>query len=90
MIKSQFRQKKANKSKNTEQGLDNNEDTSMDWTTVRPKGKRTRSNSNDSEKINVELQVSPNKKQKSTETKLNWLPEMIILEIGNSLIRTGF
>ena len=59
----------ANKSKNTEQGLDNNEDTSMDWTTVRPKGKRTRSNSNDSEKINVELQVSPNKKQKSTYNK---------------------
>ena len=59
----------ANKSKNTEQGLNNNEDTSMDWTTVRPKGKRTRSNSNDSEKINVELQVSPNKKQKSTDNK---------------------
>ena len=59
----------ANESKNTEQGLDNNEDTSMDWTTVRPKGKRTRSNSNDSEKINVELQVSPNKKQKSTDNK---------------------
>ena len=59
----------ANKSKNTEQGLDNNEDTSMDWTTVRPKGKRTRSNSNDSEKINIELQVSPNKKQKSSYNK---------------------
>ena len=59
----------ANKSKNIEQGLDNNEDTSMDWTTVRPKGKRTRSNSNDSEKISVELPVSPNKKQKSTDNK---------------------
>ena len=26
----------ANKNKNIEQGLDNNDDTSMDWTTVRP------------------------------------------------------
>ena len=54
-----------------EQGLDNNDETNMDWTTDRPKGKRARSNSNDSEKIRVELPVSPNKKQKSTDNKTN-------------------
>ena len=48
----------------------------------------TRSNSNDSEKINVELPVYPNKKQKSTDNKTN-------LATGNdnsrnSLIRTQF
>ena len=44
----------------------------MEWTTVRPKSKRPRSNSagsNDSEKINVGVTVSPNKKQKSTDNK---------------------
>ena len=73
-----------------EQGLDNNDETNMDWTTDRPKGKRARSNSNDSEKIRVELPVSPNKKQKSTDNKTNIATEMITLEVGNSLIRTQF
>ena len=73
-----------------EQGLDNNDETNMDWTTDRPKGKRARSNSNDSEKICVELPVSPNKKQNLLITKLIWLPEMITLEVGNILIRTQF
>ena len=61
----------ANDNKNIEQESDNNEETNMDWTTVRPKGKRARSNSNDSEKIRVELPVSPNKKQKSADNKTN-------------------
>ena len=38
----------------------------MEFTTLRPKNKRVRSNSNDSEKIHLEITVSPNKKQKST------------------------
>ena len=59
----------ANENKNTEQRLDNNDESNMDWTTVRPKGKRARTNSNDSEKIRVELPVSPNKKQKSSDNK---------------------
>ena len=61
----------ANDNKNIEQESDNNDETNMDWTTVRPKGKRARSNSNDSEKIRVELPVSPNKKQKSADSKTN-------------------
>ena len=44
----------ANENKNIKQGLDNNAETSMELTTVRPRGKRTRSNSSDSEKISVE------------------------------------
>ena len=53
---------------NTEQGItiDNNTETNMEWTTFRPKNKRVRSNSNDSEKINLDITVSPSKKQKST------------------------
>ena len=43
--------------------IDNNSD--MEWTTVKPKNKRVRSNSNDSEKI-IDVTVSPSKKQKST------------------------
>ena len=58
----------AKENQNTEQRLDNNDETNMEWQTVKPKGKRTRSNSNDSEKISVES-VSPNKKQKSTDNK---------------------
>ena len=38
----------------------------MDWTTVRHKNKRTRSGSNDAEKINLEVTVSPNKKSKKS------------------------
>ena len=37
----------------------------MEWTTVKPKHKRNRSGSNDSEKIRLENFVSPNKKHKS-------------------------
>ena len=61
----------AKENKNIKQGLDNNAETSIERTTVRPRGKRTRSNSNDSEKISVELTVSHNKKQKSSYNKSN-------------------
>ena len=56
-----------NDSGNNEQELtiDNNSETDMEWTTVKPKNKRVRSNSNDSEKI-IDTTVSPSKKQKST------------------------
>ena len=37
----------------------------MEWTTVKPKHKRNRSGSNNSEKIRLETSVSPNKKHKS-------------------------
>ena len=37
----------------------------MEWTTVKPKNKRVRSNSNDSEKI-IDVTISPSKKQKCT------------------------
>ena len=37
----------ANVKQNTEQGI-NNDETNMEWTTVRPKNKRTRTNSDDS------------------------------------------
>ena len=45
--------------------IDDNSETDMEWTTVKPKNKRVRSNSNDSEKI-MDTIVSPSKKQKST------------------------
>ena len=44
--------------------IDNNSEIDMEWTTVKPKNKRVRSNSNDSEKI-IDITVSPSKKQKS-------------------------
>ena len=37
----------------------------MEWTTVKPKHKRNRSGSNDSEKIRLESSVFPNRKHKS-------------------------
>ena len=37
----------------------------MEWTTVKPKHKRNRSGSSDSEKNRLETSVSPNKKHKS-------------------------
>ena len=80
----------ANENKNIKLGLDNNAETSMEWTTVRPRGKRTRSNSNDSKKISVELTVSHNKNRNPLITNLIWLPEMVVLEVGNSLIMTQF
>ena len=43
--------------------IDDNSETDMEWMTVKPKNKRVRSNSNESEKI-VDITVSPNKKQK--------------------------
>ena len=57
----------TNENENIEKGIpiDNTTETNMEWTTVKPKNKRVRSNSNDSEKINLEITVSPNKKQKS-------------------------
>ena len=39
----------------------------MEWTTIKPKHKRNRSGSNDSEKIRLETSVSPNKKHKSSD-----------------------
>ena len=45
--------------------IDDNSETGMEWTTVKPKNKRVRSNSNDSEKI-MDTTVSPSKKHKST------------------------
>ena len=38
--------------------IDDNSETDMEWTTVKPKNKRVRSNSNESEKI-VDITVSP-------------------------------
>ena len=58
----------ANVKQNTEQGI-NNDETNMEWTTVRPKNKRTRTNSDDSKKINTEITLSPNKKQKSADNR---------------------
>ena len=57
----------TNESESIEKGIpiDNTTETNMEWTTVKPKNKRVRLNSNDSEKINLEITVSPNKKQKS-------------------------
>ena len=63
----------ANGKQNTEQKLmlDNNVnvETKMEWTIVRPKNKRTRSNANESEKISLETAKSPSKKQKSARPK---------------------
>ena len=39
-------------------------ETDMEWTTVKPKQKRTRSGSNDSDRTRLETSVSPNKKHK--------------------------
>ena len=47
--------------------LDNNVnvETEMEWTAFIPRNRRTRSNSNESEKISLETAKSPSKKQKS-------------------------
>ena len=50
----------ANGNQNSEHESD------MDWTTVRHKNKRTRSGSNDAEKINLDVTVCPNKKSKKS------------------------
>ena len=49
----------ANGNQNSEHESD------MDWTTVRHKNKRTRSGSNDAEKINLDVTVPPNKNPKN-------------------------
>ena len=59
-----------NLSKNTEQDTSNDnenkaKETDMEWTTVKPKHKRTRSGSNESVRARLETSVSPNKKHKS-------------------------
>ena len=70
----------ANGNENIEKGIsiDNTTETNMEWTTVRPRNKRVRSNSNDSEKINLEITVSPNNKKNllGPTTKMSELPEM--------------
>ena len=53
--------------KNKENVSENNLETDMEWTTVRAKNKRTRSGSNDTEKISLEMTNSPSKKHKSVE-----------------------
>ena len=54
---------KDNKANNTG-SVGNSNETDMEWTTVKPKHKRNRSGSNDSEKNRLESSVSPNKKHK--------------------------
>ena len=49
-----------------ENDTENNPESDMDWTTVRHKNKRTRSGSNDAEKIDLDVTVSPNKKSKKS------------------------
>ena len=55
-----------NQANNTGNEANSNE-TDMEWTTIKPKHKRSRSGSNDSEKIRLETSVSPNKKHKSND-----------------------
>ena len=55
----------VDRDQNKEETLGNNEESDMDWTTVRAKNKRNRSGSNDTEQINIAVNVSPNKKRKS-------------------------
>ena len=55
-----------NQAKNTGSEANSNE-TDMEWTTIKPKHKRNRSGSNDSEKIRLETSVSANKKHKSND-----------------------
>ena len=55
-----------NQANNTGSEANSNE-TDMEWTTIKPKNKRSRSGSNDSEKIRLETSVSPNKKHKSND-----------------------
>ena len=55
-----------NQANNTGSKVNSNE-TDMEWTTIKPKHKRSRSGSNDSEKIRLETSVSPNKKHKSSD-----------------------
>ena len=67
---------KDNKNINNDQGQDidtgKNNESDMEWTTVRSTNKRSRSRtgSNDIEKINLETTVSPSKKHKTTDNKV--------------------
>ena len=70
---------KISASGNNKQGNDqeigkdneNNSESDMEWTTVRHKTKRGRSGSHDSEKINLDITVSPSKKHKIDNQKSN-------------------
>ena len=70
--------------------IDNNYETDMEWTTVKPKNKRVRSNSNDSEKI-MDITVSPSKKQNllGLTTKMTNLPEIKIMTIIESKVKVN-
>ena len=67
---------KDNENSNNDQGQDintgKNNESDMEWTTVRSSNKRSRSRtgSNDIEKINLETTVSPSKKHKTTDNKV--------------------
>ena len=81
---------RVNGNQNNEIALDNNNETNMEWTTVRAKSKRSRSNSagsNDSEKINVGIMVSPIRNKNPQIIKLKWLPEMIAPEVRHDKVK---
>ena len=67
---------KDNENINNDQGQDidtgKNNESDMEWTTVRSTNKRSisRTGSNDTEKINLETTVSPCKKHKTTDNKV--------------------
>ena len=73
--------------------LDNNVnvETEMEWTTFIPQNRRTRSNSNESEKISLETAKSPSKKQKSArpDNEPLLLPEMEILKVIGSKVKVN-
>ena len=69
----------------------------MEWTTVKPKHKRNRSGSSDSEKNRLETSVSPNKKHKSGDENVRKLEKLrLTLDVqlkilkGPLLIRIQF
>ena len=70
--------------------IDDNSETDMEWTTVKPKNKRVRSNSNDSEKI-MDTTVSPSKKQNllGLTTKMTNLSEIKIMTILESKVKAN-
>ena len=70
----------VDRNQNKEKTPGNNEESDMEWTTVRAKNKRNRSGSNDTEQINIAVNVSPNKKRKS-DKKSN--PQNENKETGN-------
>ena len=50
--------------------INDNDNEAMEWTTVKPKQKRTRSGSNESDRARLETSASPNKKHKSLKESL--------------------